>query len=114
MNVSEVLDIEGSFTGSQKLEVGDKIVIQGFNVKFVEGVGSDVAEIKTTNGLRHSFGKTIIGQAKSEYWTDLVEKCVDKDAADGLDCWVVERLAEGTNRTMLALSMFPPKTKPQE
>tara|TARA_R100000008_G_C3511007_1_gene128811 strand:+ start:150 stop:491 length:342 start_codon:yes stop_codon:yes gene_type:complete len=111
MNVSEVLDIEGSFSGSQKLEVGDKIIVQGFKVKFVDGVGSDVAEIKTTDGLRHSFGKTIIGQAKSEYWNDLVQKCVDKDAADGLDCWVVERQAEGTNRTMLALSMFPPKTK---
>lgn len=110
MNVSEVLDIEGSFSGSQKLEVGDKITIQEFKVKFVEGVGSDVAEIKTTDGLRHSFGKAVIGQAKSEYWNDLVKKCVEKDAADGLDCWVIERTAEGTNRTMLALSMFPPKS----
>ena len=78
-------------------------------VKHVETTDADVAEIKTTEGLRHSFGKAIIGQAKSEYWNDVVEKCLDKDASDGLDVWVVEKLAEGTGRTMLSLSMFPPK-----
>jgi len=109
MNVSEVLDIEGSFTGSEKLAAGDKITVQGLSVKFVEGVGADVAELKTTSGLKHSFGKTVVGQAKSEYWNDLVNKCVEKDASDGLDVWVVERQAEGSNRTMIALSMFPPK-----
>jgi len=109
MNVSDVMDIEQSHGNSTALRGGDKIVIQGFNVKYVEGVGSDIAEIKTTEGTRHSFGKTIIGQAKSEYWNDVVAKCLEKDASDGLDCWVVERQAEKTNRTMLALSMFPPK-----
>ena len=109
MNVSDVLDIESGYGNSVALKAGDKIVIQGFKVKHVDGVGADVAEIKTTEGMKHSFGKTIIGQAKSEYWNDVVAKCLEKDASDGLDCWIVERQAEGTNRTMLSLSMFPPK-----
>lgn len=109
MNVSEVLDIDGSVEHSRKLVVGDKITIQGFKIKNVDEVGAEVAEIMTTEGLRHSFGKTIIGQAKSDYWIDVVEKCVAKDAADGLDAYVVEREAEKTGRMMLCLSMFPPK-----
>lgn len=109
MLVSEVLDIESSGGKSSALKAGDKITVQGFNVKYVEETGADVAEIKTTEGLRHSFGKAIVGQAKSEYWNDVVAKCLEKDASDGLDVWVVERQAEGTNRTMLSLSMFPPK-----
>jgi len=109
MLVSDVLDIKSSGIKSTKLEAGDKITVQGFEVKFVETTGADVAEIKTTKGLRHSFGKAIIGQAKSDYWNDVVEKCLDKDASDGLDIWVVEKLSEGTNRPMLSLSMFPPK-----
>lgn len=109
MHVSDVLDIESNYGNSVALKAGDHIVVQGFKVKHVEGVGADVAEIKTTTGAKHSFGKTIIGQAKSEYWNDVVQKCLDKDASDGLDVWVVEKQAEGTNRTMLSLSMFPPK-----
>jgi len=109
MNVSDVLNIESGYGNSIPLKAGDKIIVQGFKVKFVEGVGSDVAEIKTTTGMRHSFGKAIIGQAKSEYWNDVVKKCLDKDASDGLDVWVVEKKAEKTNRPMLSLSMFPPK-----
>tara|TARA_B110001454_G_C12458458_1_gene325139 strand:+ start:291 stop:623 length:333 start_codon:yes stop_codon:yes gene_type:complete len=110
MLVSEVLDIETSGSNSVKLEAGDKITVQGFLVKYVESTDADVAEIKTTEGLRHSFGKAVIGQAKSDYWKDVVEKCLDKDASDGLDVWVVEKIAEGTGRTMLSLSMFPPKS----
>ena len=109
MHVSKVSDIKGSFEPSKALTAGEKIVIQGFSVKTAESVGSPVAEIQTTEGLRHSFGKTIVGQAKSDYWKDIVDKCVSKDATDGLDCYVVEREAEGTGRMMLALSMFPPK-----
>ena len=109
MLVSDVLDIETSGSNSVKLEAGDKITVQGFLVKYVETTDADVAEIKTTKGLRHSFGKAIIGQAKSDYWNDVVEKCLEKDAADGLDVWVVEKTAEGTGRIMLSLSMFPPK-----
>ena len=109
MLVSDVLDIDTSRSNSVKLEAGDKITVQGFLVKYVETTDADVAEIKTTKGLRHSFGKAVIGQAKSEYWNDVVEKCLEKDASDGLDIWVVEKLAEGTNRPMLSMSMFPPK-----
>ena len=109
MLISEVSDSTANFEDSKPLEVGDHIVIQGLKVKYVEQYGSDFAEIKTTEGLRHSFGKTVIGQAKSEYWNDVVEKCVSKDASDGLDVYVVEKEAECTGRIMLALSMFPPK-----
>ena len=111
MNVTEVLDIGSESTGSNStaLKAGDKITVKGFNVKYVESTGADVAEIETTEGTRHSFGKAIIGQAKSDYWNDVVEKCLEKDSEDGLDVWVVEKQAEGTNRTMLSLSMFPPK-----
>mgnify|MGYP003661355740 FL=1 len=109
MLVSDVLDIETTGSNSVKLEAGDKITVQGFSTKYIESTGADVAEIKTTKGLRHSFGKAIVGQAKSDYWNDVVEKCLEKDASDGLDIWVVEKLAEGTNRPMLSMSMFPPK-----
>ena len=40
-------------------------------------------------------------------------KCTKKDASDGLDAWVIEKPAEGSNRTMLALSMFPAKAPQQ-
>ena len=112
MNVSEVLNIEGSFN-STPLAEGDKIIIQSFSVKHVDSVDSDVAEIKTTKGVRHSFAKAIVGQAKSDHWLDLVKKCVTKDASDGLDAWVISKPAEGSNRTMLALSMFPAKPQQQ-
>ena len=113
MNVSEVLNIEGSFN-STPITSGEKIVIQSFNVKHVDSVDSDVAEIKTTKGMRHTFAKVIVGQAKSEHWNDLVTKCTKKDASDGLDAWVIEKPAEGSNRTMLALSMFPAKPKQEQ
>ena len=48
MNVTDVIDIESNYGNSVALKAGDKIVVQGFKVKFVEGVGSEVAEIKTT------------------------------------------------------------------
>jgi len=109
MNVSEVLDTGKTYEKSIPLKAGDMLTVQSFKVRYVEALGSDIAELSTTTGLRHSFGKTIIGQAKSEYWNDVVEKCVSKDASDGLDVWVVEREAEKTGRKMLALSMYPPK-----
>ena len=43
MNVSEVLNIEGSFN-STPLAEGDKIIIQSFSVKHVDSVDSDVAD----------------------------------------------------------------------
>jgi len=115
MNVSDVLDISSSQgSNSTPLQVGEKIVIQGFEVKHVESLGADVAEIKTTEGLRHSFGKAVVGQAKSDYWNDVVEKCVEKDASDGLDCYVVERMSDKTDRPMICLSMFPKSAKKQQ
>lgn len=109
MNVSEVLDTGKSYEKSIPLKAGDVMTVQNFKVRYVEALGSDVAEIMTTDGLRHSFGKTVIGQAKSEYWNNVVEKCVEKDASDGLDVYVIEKEAEKTGRKMLALSMFAPK-----
>jgi len=98
MNVSEVLDVEGSFS-STPLKVGDKIVVQKFSVKHV------------TEGLRHTFAKAIVGQAKSEHWIFAVEKCIAKDASDGLDAYVIEKQAEGSGRNMLSLSMYPQKAE---
>ena len=89
--------------------VGDHIVIQGLKVKYVEQYGSDIAEIKTTEGLRHSFAKAVVGTAKSEKVHALVDKCLEKDASDGLDCWVVQRIAEGTGSPMIALEFKAPK-----
>ena len=110
MNVSEVLDVEGSFD-STPLKTGDKIVIQKFNVKHVEKYDADCAEITTTEGLRHSFGKAVVGQAQSKHWILAVAKCVEKDAADGLDAYVIEKAAEGSGRAMLSLSMYPQKAE---
>ena len=59
-------------------------------------------------------GEKIVIQSFKDYWNDIVNKCVAKDASDGLDCYVVEREAEGTGRMMLALSMFPPKITPTQ
>jgi hypothetical protein len=109
MKVSEVLDIDGSFERSTPLKANDVILVQKFNVKFSEEIQSKVAEIQTTEGLRYSFAKTIIGQAESKYWIDTVNKCVNKDASDGLEVYVITKEAEGSGREMLALSMYPPK-----
>ena len=109
MNVSEVVDIEGSFQNSVAIKSGDKFTVQGFSVRHVESLGSDIVEIKTTEGLRHSFAKAVVGTAKSEKVHALVDKCLEKDASDGLDCWVVQRIAEGTGRPMIALEFKAPK-----
>jgi hypothetical protein len=109
MLISEVSDSTANFEDSKPLEVGDHIVIQGLKVKYVEQYGSDIAEIKTTEGLRHSFAKAVVGTAKSEKVHALVDKCLEKDASDGLDCWVVQRIAEGTGRPMIALEFKAPK-----
>jgi len=108
MNVSEVLDVEGSFE-SKPLKEGDRICIQKMSIKHVpkydvDNVKAYVAEIETTEGKRHSFAKTIVGQADSKHWTVLVAKCVEKDASDGLDTIVETRTAQPSGRQMLALS----------
>ena len=106
MHISKVLDIDGTFEKTKALKVGDKLTVQGFNVKTVEQVGAEVAEIKTTTGVYHSFGKAVIGQAKSEWWNNKVKECLNIDASDGLDVTVIERPAEKTGRMMVSLSAF--------
>ena len=110
MDISEVSDTpSGSFGDSTPLSKGEKITIQAFNVKHNEEYDSDVAEISTTNGLRYTYAKAIVGQAKSPWWNEKVADCVKKDAADGLTTYVIEREAEGTGRAMLALTAYKPK-----
>ena len=108
MNVTEVLEIEGSNKNSKKLMPGDKLVVQKFEVVFVDKVGAESAQIKTTEGDRHTFAKAIVGQAKSEYWVEAVKKCVEKDAADGLNVWVIEKQSNTSERKMLSLTMYEP------
>jgi len=108
MNISQVADFDGSFEKSSKLEAGDYIKIQGLKTKETDEYGV-VAEIKTTEGLRHSFGKAIIGLAKSEKMQGHVEAVLKKDASDGLEAWVVEKESTTTGRPMLTLSLFNPK-----
>tara|TARA_R110002020_G_scaffold1019_9_gene5220 strand:- start:7688 stop:8044 length:357 start_codon:yes stop_codon:yes gene_type:complete len=111
MNVSEVLDsseVSSSFSESEPLHAGDKITIQSFKVKFVDSIGADVAEIKTTEGVRHTFAKAIVGQAQSDWWLDILKRCIKKDASDGLNAWVVEKTAKETGRPMLTLSAYDP------
>ena len=110
MNISEVLDIEPSEQSDSKpLTAGLHIVVKAFDKHFVEKVGSECAEIKTTDGVYYSFAKAIVGQADSPWWNDVVGKAVEKDASSGLDVWVVERVSNTTGRPMLALSAYEPK-----
>jgi len=110
MNVTEVIEIEGSTPQSRPLVPGEKLVVQKFEVKNVEKVGADCAEISTTEGLRYTFAKAIVGQARSDYWIDCVKKCVEKDASDGLNVWVIEKVSNTSGRTMLSLTMYEPTT----
>ena len=108
MNVTDVIDIDGSNPQSKPLIAGEKLVVQKFLVKNVEKVGADCAELTTTEGLRYTFAKAIVGQAKSPFWTGACKKCVDKDAANGLDVWVIEKTSNTSGRPMLSLTMFEP------
>ena len=114
MNISEVLDIEPSEqTDSKPLTAGLHILVKGFSKHFVEKVGSECAEIETTDGTYYSFAKAVVGQASSPWWKDVVAKAVEKDASSGLDIWVVERVSNTTGRPMLALSAYEPKNASQ-
>ena len=110
MNISEVLDIEPSSQNDSKpLTAGLHILVKGFSKHFVEKVGSECAEIETTDGTYYSFAKAVVGQASSPWWKDVVAKQQEKDASSGLDIWVVERISNTTGRPMLALSAYEPK-----
>ena len=110
MNVTEVLEIEGSTPQSKPLVAGEKLVVQKFEVKNVEKVGAECAELSTTEGTRYTFAKAIVGQAKSPFWLGACKKCVDKDASDGLDVWVVEKVSNTSGRPMLSLTMYEPNS----
>ena len=110
MDLAEVIDIKGNFEKGKKLEAGDKIVINGLNVKETEEYGK-VAEIQTTEGLRYSFAKAIVGMADSEKVKGFVAEALKKDASDGLNAWIVEKTSETSGRPMLALELFAPKTE---
>ena len=109
--MSEVLDIDGSFERSTPLKAGDHISIQTCKEKYVDEVQAKCIEIQTTEGLRHSFGKTIIGQLNSDYYQNAIKAGQEKDASDGVEFWVVEKEAEGTGRMMLALQPWAPKAQ---
>jgi len=112
MNISKVLDPETK-EDSTKLSVGDSITVQGFKVKHSSKYDSDLVEIQTTEGLRHTFAKAIVGQARGKdgntWWADQVAKCVALDASDGLDCVVVERESNTSGNKMLALETIKPE-----
>ena len=109
MHISEIADM-GDNTQSTPLKPGDFLKITKFSVKTTEK--GDVAEIETSNtGKRYSFGKAVLGKAKSQRWNEEVAKAVAKDSADGLDVWVTEEIATGSGRPMLQLSWFAPNSK---
>jgi len=112
MHISEIADM-GDNAQSTPLKPGDFLKITKFSVKSTEK--GDVAEIETSNtGKRYSFGKAVLGKAKSEIWNKRVEEAVAKDASDGLDVWVTEEIAKGSGRPMLQLSWFEPRPQPQQ
>jgi len=107
MHISEISEVSGNDFGT-KLQVGDFLKILKFSVK--ETDKGEVAEIETSNtGKRYSFGKAVLGKAKSQRWNEEVAKAVAKDSADGLDVWVTEEIATGSGRPMLQLSWFAPR-----
>ena len=109
MNVSEVLDIKpSSDTKGQSIHPGDHFTVTGFETKMVDSVGAECALIHAKEGEYYSFAKAVVGQAKSDWWKGAVEKTLAKDASDGLNVWVVEKPALGSNRTLISLSAFEP------
>ena len=109
MHISEIVDM-GDNAQSSPLKPGDFLKITKFSVKSTEK--GEVAEIETSNtGKRYSFGKAVLGKAKSEIWNKRVEEAVAKDASDGLDVWVTEEIAKGSGRPMLQLSWFEPRAQ---
>ena len=109
MNVSEVLDIKpSSDTKGQPIHPGDHFTVTGFETKMVDSVGAECALIHAKEGEYYSFAKAVVGQAKSEWWKGAVNKTLEKDASDGLNVWVVEKPALGSNRTLISLSAFEP------
>ena len=114
MNVSEVLDIKpSSDTKGQPIHPGDHFTVTGFETKMVDSVGAECALIHAKEGEYYSFAKAVVGQSKSDWWKGAVDKTLEKDAADGLNVWVVEKPALGSNRTLISLSAFEPSAGTQ-
>ncbi len=67
MNISKVLEPEER-EDSTPLKAGDEMSIQGFKIKHNRKFDAYLVEIKTTEGLRHTYAKTIIGQGKPDGW----------------------------------------------
>ena len=104
MNISKVLEPEQR-EESTPLKKGDELTIQGFKIKHNSKYDSDLVEVQTTEGLRHTYAKSIVGQAKPDgWWSEQIAKC-----SDGLDCKVVERIAEPSGNPMLALETVKPE-----
>ena len=115
MNISKVLEPAESkeFEDTTSLKKDERITVQGFKLKHSSKYNSDLVEIQTTDGLRHSYASCIVGQARGKdgktWWADQVAKCVALDASDGLDCIVVERESNTTGNKMLALETIKPE-----
>ena len=77
-------------------------------VKEVDGKGTR-AEIETSNsGKRYSFAAAIVGSAKSDQFNEWVGEAVKKDAADGLDVWVITKASNTSGRPMLSFVFKEP------
>ena len=114
MNVSEVLDIKPSEnTKGQPIHPGDHFTVKGFETKMVESFGAKCALIHAIEGEYNSLAKAVVGNAESDWWKGAVEKTLEKDASDGLNVWVVEKPAQGSNRTLISLSAFEPSAGTQ-
>ena len=104
-----MLDIKpSSDTKGQPIHPGDRFTVTGFETKMVDSVGAECALIHAKEGEYYSFAKAVVGQSKSDWWKGAVEKTLAKDASDGLNVWVVEKPALGSNRTLISLSAFEP------
>ena len=109
VNVSEVLDIESNFSDSKDLSSvpkGTLLHVLSMKTKDVESVGAPIAELHCKEGDFHTYGKVVVGQVGSEHWQFALEKCLEKDASDGMNAWVTSKTATGSGKEMVALSMW--------
>ena len=74
MNISKVLEPAESkeFEDTTSLKKDERITVQGFKLKHSSKYNSDLVEIQTTEGLRHSYAATIVGTSKRKRRQNLV------------------------------------------
>ena len=107
MHLSEISDVGNNDYGT-KVVSGDHLKILKCDVKEVDGKGT-CAEIETSNsGKRYSFAAAIVGSAKSDQFNEWVGEAVKKDAADGLDVWVITKASNTSGRPMLSFVFKEP------